>query len=367
MTIYTLSRSRAVPHTRSQAWTSAANPRPKAFDDRAAALVRENETLLRRALDARRALTDAVVPFLLALAKGLRNEAQQGLPDSDRRLRFVDDSQLHSLVAHMLGDAEAAVVNELGEQLMSCLSDLTDRTVGSGDDQPATPVYSSQAHGMRPHASRLPSLADHAWRSAVAHEVEGLSREQQALYESQYEPAMRSARVRARREGLSEAETTEVEQAAEHALQTAAANYRGDHASHATFRTFLYAGLNPSITRAIQRVRRRRATLDEDFEVVADSPGVADQLSEREMREVLADLVRRLPAMQKKVVEEYHGLGGRASKSLADLAREMGLNAVTVRNYHVEALRRLRAMLQDRGLELAAFVGSSGLLRLGRL
>jgi RNA polymerase nonessential primary-like sigma factor len=73
-------------------------------------------------------------------------------------------------------------------------------------------------------------------------------------------------------------------------------------------------------------------------------------LQDRDIKESIADWLEELSDKQREVVSRRFGLRGYESSTLEEVGREIGLTRERVRQIQVEALRRLRSIMETQGL-----------------
>ena len=73
-------------------------------------------------------------------------------------------------------------------------------------------------------------------------------------------------------------------------------------------------------------------------------------LQDSDIRESIADWLEELPEKQREVLSRRFGLRGYESSTLEEVGREIGLTRERVRQIQVEALRRLRTIMESNGL-----------------
>ncbi len=83
----------------------------------------------------------------------------------------------------------------------------------------------------------------------------------------------------------------------------------------------------------------------------------AELLQEEDMRESIAAWLEELNEKQREVIARRFGLGGYESATLEEVGRAIGLTRERVRQIQVEALRRLREILERQGLTGEAVFG----------
>ena len=87
-------------------------------------------------------------------------------------------------------------------------------------------------------------------------------------------------------------------------------------------------------------------------ETIADEEGAdpSEKLQEQLIHDSIADWLSQLTEKQREVVSRRFGLLGHDSCTLEEVGREIGLTRERVRQIQVEALRRLRRLLERQGL-----------------
>jgi len=87
-------------------------------------------------------------------------------------------------------------------------------------------------------------------------------------------------------------------------------------------------------------------------ETIADEDGgdPSEQLQDQLIHDSIADWLSQLTEKQREVVSRRFGLLGHDSCTLEEVGREIGLTRERVRQIQVEALRRLRRLLERQGL-----------------
>jgi RNA polymerase nonessential primary-like sigma factor len=73
-------------------------------------------------------------------------------------------------------------------------------------------------------------------------------------------------------------------------------------------------------------------------------------LQDSDIKESIADWLDELSEKQREVVSRRFGLRGYESSTLEEVGREIGLTRERVRQIQVEALRRLRSIMESNGL-----------------
>ncbi|MDY6942409.1 MAG: RNA polymerase sigma factor RpoS [Pseudomonadota bacterium] len=75
----------------------------------------------------------------------------------------------------------------------------------------------------------------------------------------------------------------------------------------------------------------------------------SEEIQDHDLRTVLSRWLSRLPKKQKEVVERRFGLNGRERETLEQVGREIGLTRERVRQIQVDALKRLRQIMESEG------------------
>ena len=73
-------------------------------------------------------------------------------------------------------------------------------------------------------------------------------------------------------------------------------------------------------------------------------------LQDIDIKESIADWLDQLSEKQREVLSRRFGLRGYESSTLEEVGREIGLSRERVRQIQVEALRRLRSIMESNGL-----------------
>ena len=73
-------------------------------------------------------------------------------------------------------------------------------------------------------------------------------------------------------------------------------------------------------------------------------------LQDRDIKDSIADWLEELSDKQREVVSRRFGLRGYESSTLEEVGREIGLTRERVRQIQVEALKRLRSIMETQGL-----------------
>ena len=92
------------------------------------------------------------------------------------------------------------------------------------------------------------------------------------------------------------------------------------------------------------------------LETIADERecGPSSKLQEEDLKQSIEYWLDQLGSKQKEVLARRFGLLSYEAATLEDVGREIGLTRERVRQIQVEALRRLRFMLERQGLSLAS-------------
>ncbi|WOJ95393.1 RNA polymerase sigma factor RpoS [Congregibacter brevis] len=93
-------------------------------------------------------------------------------------------------------------------------------------------------------------------------------------------------------------------------------------------------------------------------ETIADDHGCdpSEQLQNDDVHDSVADWLNELSAKQREVVMRRFGLLGHESSTLEEVGQEIGLTRERVRQIQVEALKRLRRILERQGLSADALL-----------
>ena len=83
---------------------------------------------------------------------------------------------------------------------------------------------------------------------------------------------------------------------------------------------------------------------------MVDAPGPEALLAGHEIEALVHTWLAELSDRQRRVIERRFGLNGHDAATLETLAGELGLTRERVRQVQVEALARLRTMLERRGV-----------------
>ena len=108
-------------------------------------------------------------------------------------------------------------------------------------------------------------------------------------------------------------------------------------------------------------LNERSASMDSPLDIdpeLSMSDSIADEaaedpaahLAQQEAEALVADWVAQLSDRQRLVVERRYGLGGQDSTTLEDIASDLGLTRVRVRQIQMEALSKLRKRIARDGL-----------------
>ncbi len=98
-----------------------------------------------------------------------------------------------------------------------------------------------------------------------------------------------------------------------------------------------------------------KSLLDTIADVQVSDP--AELLQDDDLRESIAQWLGELTEKQREVVARRFGLGGYETSTLEEVGREIGLTRERVRQIQVEALKRLRDILERHGLTGEAIFG----------
>ena len=89
-----------------------------------------------------------------------------------------------------------------------------------------------------------------------------------------------------------------------------------------------------------------------------EDPGT--QLQNDDVQSNLDRWIEELPEKQREVLSRRFGLRGHETSTLEDVGREIGLTRERVRQIQVEALRRLREIMEQHGLDAETIFGHAG-------
>jgi len=89
-----------------------------------------------------------------------------------------------------------------------------------------------------------------------------------------------------------------------------------------------------------------------------EDPGT--QLQNDDVQSNLDRWIEELPEKQREVLSRRFGLRGHETSTLEDVGREIGLTRERVRQIQVEALRRLREIMEQHGLDSETIFGHAG-------
>ena len=89
-----------------------------------------------------------------------------------------------------------------------------------------------------------------------------------------------------------------------------------------------------------------------------EDPGT--QLQNEDVQSNLDRWIEELPEKQREVLSRRFGLRGHETSTLEDVGREIGLTRERVRQIQVEALRRLREIMEQHGLDSETIFGHAG-------
>ncbi|QQD24966.1 RNA polymerase sigma factor RpoS [Venatoribacter cucullus] len=81
------------------------------------------------------------------------------------------------------------------------------------------------------------------------------------------------------------------------------------------------------------------------------------ELQNQDIQDNLARWIEELPEKQREVLSRRFGLRGYETSTLEDVGREIGLTRERVRQIQVEALKRLREIMEKQGLNAATLFG----------
>nr|WP_093187583.1 RNA polymerase sigma factor RpoS [Thiocapsa sp. KS1] len=113
-------------------------------------------------------------------------------------------------------------------------------------------------------------------------------------------------------------------------------------------------------------LNERIASVDTPFSKDADKPLVdmlqdeaaddpADRIQDTDIRTNIEHWLGKLNAKQREVVERRFGLHGYENSTLENVAQELGVTRERVRQIQMDALRRLRDILEKEGFSIDAF------------
>jgi RNA polymerase primary sigma factor/RNA polymerase sigma factor len=109
-----------------------------------------------------------------------------------------------------------------------------------------------------------------------------------------------------------------------------------------TFSTYAWVAICRQIHRRAQELSRAPDVWSQEIPASWVAPDPAEELERKLTREVLLDLVSRLPERLRQVIVGRYGLGERAPCTLKELGEELGLTGERVRQLQQEALAWLR-------------------------
>jgi len=116
-------------------------------------------------------------------------------------------------------------------------------------------------------------------------------------------------------------------------------------------------GLNERVTSVDTPVGRDsdKVVVDTIADTAVSDP--SQLLQESDIRESIAQWLDELTDKQQEVVSRRFGLRGYESSTLEEVGREIGLTRERVRQIQVEALRRLRSIMENHGLSSDSLFG----------
>lgn len=98
-----------------------------------------------------------------------------------------------------------------------------------------------------------------------------------------------------------------------------------------------------------------KSILDTIADERVNDPG--EELQSQDIQSNLDRWIEELPEKQREVLSRRFGLRGYESSTLEDVGREIGLTRERVRQIQVEALKRLREIMEKQGLNAAVLFG----------
>jgi len=99
-----------------------------------------------------------------------------------------------------------------------------------------------------------------------------------------------------------------------------------------------------------------RSLLDTVADTAISDP--AELLQDQDLRASIVDWMEELTDKQREVIARRFGLGGHEAATLEEVGSEIGLTRERVRQIQVEALRRLREILERQGLDGESVFGA---------
>jgi len=100
-----------------------------------------------------------------------------------------------------------------------------------------------------------------------------------------------------------------------------------------------------------------KSILDTIADERANDPG--EELQSQDIHSNLDRWIEELPEKQREVLSRRFGLRGYETSTLEDVGREIGLTRERVRQIQVEALKRLREIMEKQGLNAATLFGEA--------
>jgi len=318
---------------------------------------KEATALLYAEITAREALAKAFVDFLVAVGRSSRHFAADSSfefeDETALAVSALSDNDLDELATRYVERNLTALTLVGRSQYTDLLFDRDSAKLSAGFGSPQIghrgPAISRDVRSHR--SDPFKEVRTLPWQSAIAQEVAGLSPTAQHLYEANFEATMRSAHSWARRAGISEAGMSEVEESAERTLSRAAEAFNPEHASGASFHTYLLARLQPDVAKAIRRIKIHTGGEAQENEIPDTGENIEAELGSRHIEDEIRRLVKTLPTRERQVVEGHNGLGGQRRRTLRELAKDLGIHDVTARQIYARALRRLREALAGQGME----------------
>jgi len=100
-----------------------------------------------------------------------------------------------------------------------------------------------------------------------------------------------------------------------------------------------------------------KSILDTIADERVTDPG--EELQNQDIQSNLDRWIEELPEKQREVLSRRFGLRGYETSTLEDVGREIGLTRERVRQIQVEALKRLREIMEKQGLNAATLFGDA--------
>ena len=100
-----------------------------------------------------------------------------------------------------------------------------------------------------------------------------------------------------------------------------------------------------------------KSILDTIADERVNDPG--EELQNQDIQSNLDRWIEELPEKQREVLSRRFGLRGYETSTLEDVGREIGLTRERVRQIQVEALKRLREIMEKQGLNAATLFGEA--------